>query len=291
MNIDRLSTSIIGKSLRKWFWFTDSLRVIAQNPQQKIFDDSVYFLETNNALWKRFGSTQENEMGHYFEFGVQDGESVEKVWRAIRKYHKQIPSHWNIYGFDSFEGLPDFQNSADIHPVVGKGAYKSRGADFVRERLQKKGVPAEKIILVPGFFEKSLTQELKKKLNYPKASLVTIDCDYYSATLTALDWVEELLYDGSLVYFDDVGFYNYNPNKGELKAIADFNAKRKGASGLSPLMQLDTGGHVYIYWRSADYDTKTEKLSFYGDPDALHLNATQATRGPVRKNYKKTRSR
>ncbi len=55
--------------------------------------------------------------------------------------------------------------------------------------------------------------------------------------------------DGTIVYFDDIYFYNCNPHKGELKAIADFNQERKD-SGLALAPWFDSGARCYMYWKN-----------------------------------------
>lgn len=107
--------------------------------------------------------------------------------------------------------------------------------------------------LVPGWFDASLTDELRREVSDRQIdpTFVCIDCDYYSSTIVALEWLRPLLKSGALFYFDDIWSYHGSPNKGELKAIHDFNAA-SSSEGLAVLRGLDISERMYIFWRDDD---------------------------------------
>ncbi len=55
--------------------------------------------------------------------------------------------------------------------------------------------------------------------------LVNIDCDLYESAVYVLDFIEPLLQEGSVLYFDDWNMYRANPNKGGKKAFREFREK------------------------------------------------------------------
>ena len=230
------------------------------NKRDAAFIRTLRHLYEVDRRWKSRGSAAGLPLGNYFEFGVWNGKSMEVFWKALGYAASGERKDWRLFGFDSFEGLPEPEGAADAHPFVGKGAFKSSGVDQVSASLTKAGIPADRVKLVAGFYENSLTPELKASLGLTKASVVNIDVDYYSSTMTVLNWIESLLFDGSIVYFDDILFYNGNPHKGQLRAIREFNETRKDA-GLYQERGLDPLGRVYVYWKN-DAGSSSEKLQF-----------------------------
>lgn len=215
-------------------------------------------LYATDKRWRKRGSETGLPLGRYMEFGVWNGASMKILWDVLGLLPGNVRKNWFLHGFDSFEGLPDAKGG-DEHRFVGKGSFKSAGADLVANDLVRHGIPRERFDLVPGFYEKSLTADLKARLGNPKVCLVNIDVDYYSSTKTVLDWIEDLLFDGSIVYFDDMAFYNGNPHKGQIRAIREFNESRK-TSGLAEAPGLDPWARAYFYWR--DDAAPSEKLQF-----------------------------
>ena len=208
--------------------------------------------EGRKRTWETRGIQGEYRIGSYFEFGCYNGDTLVDFVNVLKaQYPSGFPRYWDIHVFDSFEGLPPTTSTADIHPYAGEGSYKSEGAAAVQSRILDLGFPAAKLSLYEGFYEDTLTESLRTRLQERGvvASFVNVDCDYYSSTKTVLDWIEPLLIDGSIIYFDDIYFYNCNPHKGELKAIHDFNAART-ESGLALAPWFDRGARCYMYWRN-----------------------------------------
>lgn len=220
-------------------------------------------VHSKSIQWEQRGAENPPPIGHYFEFGTWNGDSTCDVLSAIRSCCKEHDSSnlWDFYLFDSFEGLPRPANSADIHNYAGEGAYHSDGESLVVNRLLSSGLPLSKINIIKGFYENTLTNSLQKELQNSDvyASFVLLDCDYYSSTMTALNWIEPLLHDGSILFFDDIYWFNGNPHKGQIKAINEFNSSRT-LSGLSLLPHLDQSHRTFSYWR--DNGDNSENLSF-----------------------------
>lgn len=156
--------------------------------------------------------------GHFAEFGTFWG-------RAFFASYFEL-QHWlegKFFAFDSFAGLSDplalekEYTSGDFK----KGAY-GFSHDSFRALASILGLPAERIITVPGFFDQSLTRETASELGLkPKSiSVCRIDCDLLDPTSCVLEFIAPLLDDGALVYFDDWRLCRADPNIGERGAVA-----------------------------------------------------------------------
>jgi Phytanoyl-CoA dioxygenase (PhyH)/Macrocin-O-methyltransferase (TylF) len=155
--------------------------------------------------------------GHFAEFGTFWG-------RAFYGSYFEL-SHWlqgRFYAFDSFEGLsiPDQRETAYTNGDFIEGAYGYNHISFwaLAEIL---GLPEDRVVTVPGFFDKSLTQAKAEQLGIaPKSlSVVRIDCDLLDPTKSVLEFITPLLDDGALVYFDDWRLCRSDPNVGERGAV------------------------------------------------------------------------
>ncbi len=120
--------------------------------------------------------------GLTLEFGVYSGTTL----RIIAEARK---GHGPVYGFDSFEGLPE--------------AWRTefpQGAFAVGELPQVDGAE-----LVKGWFDQTLPGFME---SHPGVvDFLHVDCDLYSSTKTVLDLVGPMLRPGSVVMFDE--FFNY----------------------------------------------------------------------------------
>ena len=241
-------------SKRDWFRLLD--RTIGR---EAAFYRSFSFLTGEERKWRSRGSLAPSRLGTILEFGVWNGDSLKLTWDVLKHVTGAEELNWKLVGFDSFEGLPPPVDSRDMHQYVGEGSFTSGKMSEVRQTLMAHGIPEGSLELVDGWFDEVLGDELKERLGYPRVCFVNVDVDYYSSTMAVLDWVEDLLFDGSIVYLDDVLFYNGNPGKGQLKAIADFNAART-KSGLHLAHRFDPCGRVYVYWR--DEEGGGESLRF-----------------------------
>jgi hypothetical protein len=136
--------------------------------------------------------------GHYAEFGVHTGESLRFI--ASRVGGK------TVFGFDSFEGLPE------DWPEAGrpKGSF-SLGGKLAR-------VPSN-VELRPGWFDASLPLWLEAHPG-PMA-FIHIDCDLYDSTKTIFDLLAPRIVPGTVIAFDE--YFNYpNWQHHEFKAFQEY---------------------------------------------------------------------
>jgi hypothetical protein len=146
-----------------------------------------------------------SEKGLYLEFGVYTGNTINII---SQNKQDQI-----IYGFDSFEGLPeDWRNSPNDPLKYLKGAFNING------NLPKVN---NNVKLLKGWFSDTIPIFLKENKIQEKISFLHIDCDLYSSTKCIFDNLGIFLKKDTIILFDE--FYNYlNWEQHEYKAWSEF---------------------------------------------------------------------
>jgi len=155
-------------------------------------------------------------LGDYFEFGVYNGTSLIQMHRVLKSLGLE---HMRLFGFDSFEGLPR-EASDDDAGHWRPGSFKSEH-EFTMQVLRSARINLERVFLTKGFFESTLTPELRSQHRMTKASLIMIDCDMYLSAKTALEFSAPLIVDETVIVFDD-WFPLANRNLGEKRAFDEF---------------------------------------------------------------------
>jgi hypothetical protein len=124
-----------------------------------------------------------------------DGPALEfGVWSGITINHlaSLLPAT-KIYGFDSFEGLPE----AWIGTTGGKGQFSLQG---------KPPKVMDNVELVVGWFDRTLPTFLDSH-DIERISLLHIDCDIYSSAQTIFANLHTKIVPGTIVVFDE--YFNY----------------------------------------------------------------------------------
>lgn len=143
-----------------------------------------------------FAASRANTEGLWLEFGVFQGRDI----RRLANY-----SRGKIYGFDSFEGLPE-----DWTFFQRKGRFSLQG--------QLPSVP-ENVELIKGWFEDTLPDFLET--HSEPIAFLHIDSDLYSSAKYVLSKLRDRIVPGTIILFDD--FLNYPAwQKGEAKAFFEF---------------------------------------------------------------------
>ena len=131
--------------------------------------------------------------GLYLELGVYQGFTINYIARLF-------PTQ-KIYGFDSWQGLPEVWGR---HP---KGSYSTNGA-----------IPAVvfNVELISGLFEDTLPEFIK---NYPdaKTAFIHIDSDLYSSAKTIFKYLGHTFVHGTVIVFDE-----YAQDAGEKQAFEEW---------------------------------------------------------------------
>ena len=182
--------------------------------------------------------------GDYLEFGVYRGGSFISAYQALeRQFRRRIASStggdgeargrdrrraaWEgmrFFAFDSFEGLPALTEEDRGTDDFEAGQYACSEPEF-REILAEADVPLERVRTVPGWFEETCVASTKQKHDLRKAAVVWIDADLYSSTKVALDFVTDLLQDGTVLVFDDWFSSRGSPYAGEQRAFREWSER------------------------------------------------------------------
>jgi len=173
--------------------------------------------------------------GDILEFGVYSGRSLaalsyynDKYYQNENKINSESNINRQIYGFDSFEGLPDteghprwkkqlFKYNHSYHPTIKNNQLitpKLVEDFFISSNLNKPNI-------IKSYYDKLKIDQINK------IALCHIDCDLYSSTKQVLNLIKDKLVDGSIIMFDDWFHYKANPNKGEQKAYFEFLDENK----------------------------------------------------------------
>lgn len=138
------------------------------------------------------------------EFGVWVGNSINKI--ASRN------PHVSIYGFDSFEGLPE-----DWSGLFVRGSFNMQG------QLPK---VYPNVQLVKGWFSETLP-DFKARVMTKKRqiSLLHIDCDLYSSTKTVFEHLAENIGPGTVIVFDELMNFD-NFERHEMRAFFELTQSR-----------------------------------------------------------------
>jgi hypothetical protein len=165
--------------------------------------------------------------GHYegrfsiLEFGVADGYSFTKKLFATE--YLGMADRVVVHGFDTFEGLPDQEHTADEALVAGEewtsGTYRGRYEDLKQYCASR----YRNWRLHKGLFENTLSNELLDSLREDVPILIWIDCDYYLSTKQVFERLAPHIPTGCVVYFDDMHFNFSSRFTGEMRVVAEIN--------------------------------------------------------------------
>ena len=152
--------------------------------------------------------------GEILEFGVYEG-------RSLKRISEKFPNQ-TIYGFDSFEGLPEEWTMTLDERRSGVSNHPK--GHFDTSHLQYNFLPNVK--LVKGFFEDSLPKWIKNN-KLKNISLLHIDSDLYSSAKTIFDNLDQYIVKGTIIIFDELyPWGNYKKyelwQEGEWKALVEW---------------------------------------------------------------------
>lgn len=152
-----------------------------------------------------------------YQFGVYTGGSMRGLAHAVRGFGQ-------LYGFDSFIGLPaETEGVALEGPHWRPGAFSAADAlgsysvDGLLANLRER-VGRANVTLIPGFYNDSLTDSLRRRFPFQPALLVDVDVDLHSSAVQCLTWMlkHRLIVAGTLVRYDD--WRNMRQRHGEARA-------------------------------------------------------------------------
>jgi O-methyltransferase len=202
-----VASTMFGKTKRQWTGLLYPRRV-------RLFD-----ILNTNADFQQFIRTRLKQVSHfdnrdqlyqhvnqavlkgeaidYLEFGVWQGASI-KRWCELNSNPKS-----RFFGFDSFEGLPEYWNRKTV-----KGAFDLQGV--------APQIGDERVKLVKGWFQESVPTFLESF--HPQSRLVIhIDSDLYSSALFCLTSLHPLAKPGTILIFDQ-----FQDSEHEFSAFVDY---------------------------------------------------------------------
>jgi len=132
-----------------------------------------------------------NNHKHVLEFGVCRGDTIKVIRKAL-------DVAFEVFGFDSFVGLPEPWVDKDGTTVVPKGHFSTQG-----------NIPkVDGVKFFVGWFKDTLPEYLA--IAQPIA-LLHIDSDIYSSAKEVLWALNSYIMEGTIIVFDE-WFYRHDPN-------------------------------------------------------------------------------
>ncbi len=188
--------------------------------------------------------------GTYYEFGTGWGGTLAAFMLAAEQIairRKLDPQMFQVYAFDSFEGLPPSEHLADRHKGWSPGAF-AHSMETIQEKMKThpfaRQVP---VTYVKGRFEDSLTDNLMREIEGTPPSIITVNVDFYTSTRHVLFWIDRFIASGALIYFDDMWAFHGHPEFGQIRAVREFN--EKGDGHLAPFDTFGEAGKCFLYSR------------------------------------------
>lgn len=172
------------------------------------------------TLWQFAKHGKLISSGSVAEVGVYKGGSLFFLSRVFDK-------ETDIYGFDTFEGMPDQLHESDCHK---KGDFSATSVGEVRDLI---GRGYENVKLIRGLFPATSDAVGKKKFSF-----VHIDCDIYKSVMDCCEFFYERMTRSGIMLFDDYGF---GTCKGAKLAVDEFFATKN-----ETVIFLTTGQAVVI---------------------------------------------
>ena len=105
----------------------------------------------------------------------------------------------------------------------------------------RKILPEKRFKIIKGFYKDTLVNKSNNKL----ARIIFIDCDTYSSTLLALNYMKSSLQLGTIIILDDYFAYRGQENKGVYGAFKKFITDNKLKT--RQLFSYGMGGVVKIF--------------------------------------------
>jgi hypothetical protein len=183
-----------------------------------LVDEPKFKAAVGEGIDRLLGRLGDDELGDYLEFGVYNGSTLAIVHDLLAA---RGLTNSRLFGFDSFEGLPEEAN-VDDNNIWMPGQYRCP-EDFARDFLTNRGVDWQRVALIKGWFSETCNPSTKTHHQMTKAGIIMVDSDLYSSAVEALNFCEPLIGQHALIIFDE-----YYPGGrkdrflGEEKAFAEF---------------------------------------------------------------------
>jgi hypothetical protein len=132
--------------------------------------------------------------GDYVEFGVFQGAMFKFV---LQEAGEKMP--WmRFFACDSFEGLPQ-PKGIDANGEFAAGQFSYSRDDFVR-RVCVQNVAKKRVVVVPGWFAESLTEQKMATHKIDIVAIAYVDSDLCESCVPVLEVLTSRLRQGSVIF-------------------------------------------------------------------------------------------
>lgn len=192
--------------------------------------------------------------GDYTEFGVYKGASFISSYTAAARLH--LPQ-MRFFAFDSFRGLPQPASPRNAEPFRA-GAFAASMAVF-EKALKRAHVDLERMVIIPGWFNVTLSPEIKIEHGLTRVAVAWIDCDLYESTVPVLEFLVDILEEGAILVFRDWYCYRGDRNQGEQRAVKEWLARYPDVA-LIPYRSISWNGEAFLFHRGASTEADPRRL-------------------------------
>jgi hypothetical protein len=161
--------------------------------------------------------------GDVLEFGSYAGSSMTSLYYALAPYCPWM----RFFAFDSFEGLRDgLENEYAKLDFIYEGGYFPNVETF-KHYMGFAGIPEGEVIPIRCDFLQDFRdpEKLYAELGLSTCMIAHVDCDLYLPALAALEFLEPLAVQGTILVFDDYYLFNSSEEMGERRAIKEWLAR------------------------------------------------------------------
>ncbi len=176
------------------------------DPRERMLNYAFHYIEFNKVE------------GDYMEFGVWKGHTFIHAYHLSRIHAKSM----NFYAFDSFEGIPPNKEIfKDGKRIFIDDDYSCDLKTF-NSNLSSFEVDTNRVTVVPGWYNETLTRETKDKLPLKSAAIVWMDCCLYESAKPVLDFITDYLVEGSIIISNNWFALKGDPEHGEHRAFDEW---------------------------------------------------------------------
>ena len=180
---------------------------------QENMNEAIIFESQKEII--RYAIENCDRQENYLEFGVATGRSINMIASFVSNNTK-------VYGFDTFDGLPEDWSG---HAAVS-GTFK-------QARLPK---VSNNVTLIKGLFENTLPNFKEQMIG--GISFCHIDMNHPAPEAEALQVVLPKLNKGGIIIFDDYGWWGYSAQKAAIDPIVRSSGQE--------ILELPTGQALLI---------------------------------------------
>ena len=173
---------------------------------------------TYAGMFNRIGNLVQGNSysGDYLEFGAFDGRTISLAWSCMSHIQDM-----RFFAFDSYKGIVG--STADESDVYPDGSYYSNTETFVHN-MRVANADMSRVLPVQGNFLEMFKnpRELQEKYRIKRCRVAHIDCDVYKAAKASLDFISNVVEQGTILLFDEFHAHGARNDLGERRALKEW---------------------------------------------------------------------